>query len=72
MLKYALFQGTSTASPTSRFRKEKDEEEPKEVENEVDVDGAADKDDLYYDKNDCSMQEYEIMKVREVKLGEMR
>lgn len=31
-----------------------------DADNEIDVDS---KDDLYYDKEECSMQEYEIMKV---------
>lgn len=38
------------------------------IDNEIgdDSDGnKSEKDDLYYDKDDCSMQEYEIMKVSE-------
>lgn len=38
------------------------------IDNEIadDSDGnKSEKDDLYYDKEECSMQEYEIMKVNE-------
>ncbi|KAJ8930265.1 hypothetical protein NQ314_016945 [Rhamnusium bicolor] len=39
-------------------------EEPNYIENEIEdsMDEKEDKSDLYYDKEDCSMQEYEIMK----------
>lgn len=38
-----------------------DDFSPDETENEIDVDTEG-KDDLYYDKEECTMQEYEIMK----------
>ncbi|KAJ8924834.1 hypothetical protein NQ315_000988 [Exocentrus adspersus] len=39
-------------------------EEPSYLENEIEdsVDEREEKSDLYYDKDDCSMQEYEVMK----------
>lgn len=47
----------------------KEIEEPTELpddsnylDNEIE-DDMSEKDDLYYDKDECSMQEYEIMKV---------
>lgn len=34
------------------------------IDNEIeDEDEKSEKDDLYYEKDECSMQEYEIMKV---------
>lgn len=33
------------------------------IDNEIGDDEKSEKDDLYYDKDECSMQEYEIMKV---------
>ncbi|KAJ8982693.1 hypothetical protein NQ317_013165 [Molorchus minor] len=36
-------------------------EEPSYLENEIE-DSVDDKNDLYYDKEDCSMQAYEVMK----------
>lgn len=54
-----LLQQTEVPPPTSTS------EEPSYLENEIE-DGADERDekgDLYYDKDECSMQEYEVMKV---------
>lgn len=46
--------GESTESP----------DESNYMDNEIEDDGErSEKDDLYYEKDECSMQEYEIMKV---------
>lgn len=55
---YLLLQ-TEVPPPTSTS------EEPSYLENDIEdsADEKEEKGDLYYDKDNCSMQEYEVMKV---------